>query len=357
MSLPANMAAQAATGATTWVSCAKLRTRDGLVIALTEHDRPFSVDLGDGDGLVSYQPSDAVALSTGRLAADLSVDNRDISGVLDDARITEEDLHAGRYEGAEVVLFTVDWQDPTAGQKIELAGLVGEGETRAEGFLVEVRAWPVELGRNIAQSIGPQCRKSFGTRTAAEERPPNTPCGVDLDPPTWAASTAYAATLAGDRLVGDRVKPSTANGRWYACTTAGTSGASEPVWPSTIGATVSDGSVEWTTEQALAYEGTVTASPDRRQLTASGIAVATDFWARGWLEWLTGGNAARGVASPIATDDGAGGLVLYRPTILAIEAGDTFRVRAGCDRSQAACVAFSNWLNNNGFPYVPSKRL
>ena len=58
-----------------------------------------------------------------------------------------------------------------------------------------------------------------------------------LDSP-WEASTAY--------ILGDYVWPTTFNGYRYVCTTAGTSGASEPTWPTTLGNTVNDGSVVWT---------------------------------------------------------------------------------------------------------------
>jgi hypothetical protein len=60
--------------------------------------------------------------------------------------------------------------------------------------------------------------------------------------PAWAASTAYA-------LNDLRMPTSTKeNGIYYKCTTAGTSGATEPVWPTTIGATVADGTAVWTAE-------------------------------------------------------------------------------------------------------------
>lgn len=53
----------------------------------------------------------------------------------------------------------------------------------------------------------------------------------------WQASTPYR--------VGAVVFPSVSNGYYYTCSTAGTSGASEPAWPTTTGATVSNGTVIW----------------------------------------------------------------------------------------------------------------
>ena len=44
-----------------------------------------------------------------------------------------------------------------------------------------------------------------------------------------------------------------ASGLFFKCTTAGTTGSSEPIWPSTVGDTVDDGTVQWTAI-ASAYE-------------------------------------------------------------------------------------------------------
>ena len=54
----------------------------------------------------------------------------------------------------------------------------------------------------------------------------------------WVAVTAY--------IVGDKRKPTVENGSVYICSTAGTSGGSEPSWSTTDGATTSDGTVTWT---------------------------------------------------------------------------------------------------------------
>lgn len=54
----------------------------------------------------------------------------------------------------------------------------------------------------------------------------------------WAATTAYSLT--------NYRCPTTPNGYAYECTTAGTSGGTEPTWPTTVGNTVNDGTVVWT---------------------------------------------------------------------------------------------------------------
>ena len=65
---------------------------------------------------------------------------------------------------------------------------------------------------------------------------------VGFDPPKRANSTAYG--------VGQQVVPTTLNGFVYECTVAGTSNSSAPTWPTTIGGTVTDGTVTWRCEAA-----------------------------------------------------------------------------------------------------------
>lgn len=61
----------------------------------------------------------------------------------------------------------------------------------------------------------------------------------------WTATTAVTTA--------SYMVPNTANGRLYKCTTAGTTAASEPTWPTTNAGTVADGSAVWT-EQTTAME-------------------------------------------------------------------------------------------------------
>ncbi len=63
---------------------------------------------------------------------------------------------------------------------------------------------------------------------------------VGFTPGVWEASTAYG--------LGQKVVPTTLNGYVYECTVAGTSDSGEPTWPTTIGNTVTDGTVTWRCE-------------------------------------------------------------------------------------------------------------
>ena len=84
----------------------------------------------------------------------------------------------------------------------------------------------------------------FGSNTASRQLQATSNPGTDnitLTPtdilPAWQASTAY--------ILGDTIEPTTDNGFRYVCSTAGTTGASEPTWSTTIGNTVTDGTVIW----------------------------------------------------------------------------------------------------------------
>lgn len=65
--------------------------------------------------------------------------------------------------------------------------------------------------------------------------------GVDTAYGTWAATTAYSGS--DPRSI---VRPTTQIGLMFMATTGGTSGGSEPTWPTAIGGTVVDGTVTWT---------------------------------------------------------------------------------------------------------------
>jgi hypothetical protein len=65
--------------------------------------------------------------------------------------------------------------------------------------------------------------------------------------PTWAPSTAYSSTTPS------LVLPTVPRGLFFQCTASGTSGTTEPRWPTVPGGTVTDNGATWT---AVAYDPT-----------------------------------------------------------------------------------------------------
>lgn len=63
----------------------------------------------------------------------------------------------------------------------------------------------------------------------------------------WQASTSYSI---GDTVIAATANP---NNTRFRCTTAGTSGGSEPSWDHTVGNTTNDGTAVWTTDQFISW--------------------------------------------------------------------------------------------------------
>jgi uncharacterized phage protein (TIGR02218 family) len=106
--------------------------------------------------------------------------------------------------------------------------------------------------------------------------------------------------------------------------------------------------------------GTIATVPDttRRTLTTGSAAVTgkPSGWADLGVITMTSG-AASGQARTVRTHtlSGSAALQTVSPFDAAIAAGDTFSLRAGCDKSKATCASkFSNVVHFRGEPFVPS---
>ena len=171
-------------GHTTLSRCWKITRSDGVVLGFTDHDRDLSFD---GVEFAADTGLTAMALQQG---TGLSVDNSEAMGALSSSAIREEDIEAGRYDGAEVLAYLVNWAD--AGQrKILFRGYIGE-VVRIDGqFRAELRGLTDLLNRPIGRTYQAPCSAVFGDST----------CGVDLNAPGMAA-------LADVQSVSDRLKVS-----------------------------------------------------------------------------------------------------------------------------------------------------
>lgn len=102
--------------------------------------------------------------------------------------------------------------------------------------------------------------------------------------------------------------------------------------------------------------GTVTSLSGDRGFVASGLgSYATSWFVGGLVTWATGANAGR--RAEVMRHGKAGAVVtvgLYERPVHAIAVGDTFSIRAGCDKLSTTCrTKFSNLPNFRGFPTMP----
>jgi uncharacterized phage protein (TIGR02218 family) len=132
MGYPQALKDHLAGGATTLARCFAVTRRDGVIFGFTDHDRDLGFDgitFRAGSGLTAK----AIQQSTG-----LAVDNTEAFGALNSEAITEADILGGRYDGAEVRTWLVNWADVSV-RTLQFRGTLGEVVRRGGGFNAELR--------------------------------------------------------------------------------------------------------------------------------------------------------------------------------------------------------------------------
>ena len=141
--------------ATTWTTCLKITRADGVMLGLTELDRPLEIDGLTYVSASGYTPS-AYASGDG-----LAVDNADVEGLLAVAGIEREDIRAGLYDLAGIELFIWDWQ---AGALVKLIATGNWGEcTLYRGrFTAEFRSLAQKLQQTVGRIYTAGCDAELG---------------------------------------------------------------------------------------------------------------------------------------------------------------------------------------------------
>lgn len=333
--VPAGMQTHLDTGVTTLATLWKVTRRDGTIMGFTDHDADLVVSG------VTYAAATGYTRTAIKSSADFAVDNLDLEGIISSAAVTEQDLRAGLYYGAEVLVMACNYASVASGTATLRRGWIGQITVGNGTYVAELRGLTDRLQQAIGRVYGRDCGADLG----------DTRCGVRIDPPTWQASTAYTVRQTGDAKTGSVVKPTTANGRYFRCSVAGTSGGTQPTWNTTLGGTTTDGGVTWVAIQAHKRTGLVEVIVDPH--TVRDTTLTQQVWAGGLLTWVTGNNAGR--AQEIKTADASGNLALWELPPNTVQVGDTFTVTAGCHKRRAEdCVTvYDNAYNYRGFDTIP----
>ncbi len=172
--------AHLATGATTVARCWSLGRRDGLTLGFTDHDRPLSFD---GQ---TFRPDSGLAARAVVQGTGLAVDNSEALGVLSSDAVTEGDIDAGRWDGAEVRLWHVNWAAPSQ-RELRFRGHLGEIRREGAAFHAELRGLTEALNRPLGRLFTRDCAATLGDAA----------CGLDLSAPGLSATLAAGSTDGG----------------------------------------------------------------------------------------------------------------------------------------------------------------
>ncbi|NEX44762.1 DUF2163 domain-containing protein [Pseudotabrizicola algicola] len=172
------------TGSTTLCRAWLVRRKDGVTLGFTDHDCDL---VFDG---VAYTAKSGLTAGALEKTTGLAVDNTEVTGALSDASVREEDILAGRYDGAEVTTFLVNWANVSE-RSVLFRGSFGE-ITRSQGaFRVELRGLSESLNVKRGRIYHAACGAVLGDRN----------CKVDLSTPQMSVVAPLVASRDGRTLV------------------------------------------------------------------------------------------------------------------------------------------------------------
>lgn len=149
--------AHLASGATTLCRVWIVSRKDGTVMGFTDHDRDLVIEG------VTCRADAGLSAKALQQTTGLSVDNSEAMGALSDASITEADIQAGRFDGAEVRTWLVNWAAPEE-RVIEFRGNLGEITRSGGAFQAELRGLTELLNQPQGYAFQPGCSAILGDR-------------------------------------------------------------------------------------------------------------------------------------------------------------------------------------------------
>lgn len=140
--------------------CWTIEKGNGEVIRSTDHDRDIEISTGPYAG--RYRSASNITASDVRSTSDLSVDNMEVDGALQDEweipDITVAEIEAGLLDNAPVRVFGVNYNAPDEGQLVERRGYLGIPSRDSDGrYKMEVRGMTQRLSQNIGWTYSERC--------------------------------------------------------------------------------------------------------------------------------------------------------------------------------------------------------
>lgn len=182
--LPVSLAAHLAGQATTVAFCWRLTRRDGVVLGFTDHDDTLAFEG------TTFQAATGLTAGEAETALGLAAGSQDVEGALSSLAIKEADIAAGRYDGARVETFLVNWQAVADRLLTDVAEL-GEVKRGGPAFTAELRGIASRLDRRRGRLYRRRCDAVLGDAR----------CRVDTSAAPFTAEAALLRETGGGLVV------------------------------------------------------------------------------------------------------------------------------------------------------------
>ncbi|MEM7524978.1 MAG: DUF2163 domain-containing protein [Pseudomonadota bacterium] len=176
--VPESMQAKLDSGATTLCACWRIDPVFGEAMGFTDHDAPLNFDG------VTFEASSGFTASGVERSLGLSIDNASARGALQSESLSEIDIRRGKFDGAEIRQWLVDWSDSSS-RILTFRGEIGEVKRGPVAFEVELRGMSERLNRPVGRSFLQVCDAMLGDAR----------CGVDAEDPAFRGTGTVAEVV------------------------------------------------------------------------------------------------------------------------------------------------------------------
>lgn len=133
----------------------RLERSDGVTLGFTSHDQDIW-----HEGLL-LRASPGLNPTTVVESLGLENDGLDVHGALTSDAIRAEDLAAGRWDGAYLEIFLLDWQHPETELRLLACGELGSVSFSGDAFEADFLGLKQVFERSVAPHTSPSCRARF----------------------------------------------------------------------------------------------------------------------------------------------------------------------------------------------------
>ncbi|WP_343313908.1 DUF2163 domain-containing protein [Brucella sp. BE17] len=157
-----------------------VRRSDNVVMGFTDHDAPFEIEGIVCDPLTGFNGSEA---ST---TLGLSIAGGEVEGALSSASIADDDIENGRYDGASVTVYLVNWSVPE--QHMLLRRWTAAKISRSgSSFVMELKGAAAAFDAVRGRRVMRLCDAMLGDGR----------CGVNLDDPRYFVDASVVSAQLG----------------------------------------------------------------------------------------------------------------------------------------------------------------